>query len=816
MTKLFFTLFVCISLISCDSNKKTDLDLYAYIPESSSLIIESENISGFLENVDDNTILKNSEIIQNQNLSGLHKFSSTFPPSNSWTCFVEIDQLAYDYIFITKSIVDSLRARPKKDFSIESFTTDDFSYQKTTIEKSIIYSTKVRDMIIASNSLKTLRTASNMKESSLAKSQNFKKAIAARTKGKTSLFINHPVFSSYNNLSDKKLNSSHNYFGEWSVVDLDLNNHKITYNGIALANEQSNQFLNIFQGIQQHRNEISKIVPAASSGFYSFTYNNFSNLSKNLRSFNVDSLIIPDSFILSYTKEAGMIYIEDETAIALTVMDPQLALEAFPFTSEIAKEFRGINIHSVSEIKFLKYFEPLLIMETPRYFSLIDNFLVFSEKQETLEKIISSFQNNLTFQNSIAFAEVQETLADASSLLIVTKPSLSSNKSIESLILDNFRPLTNLSNEYALAATQLVSNKGFTHIHGVILAEAGENTLNSQEFKTYTHSLQITGKAYVLKNHNSQEFEIAQQNEDNELSLITLEGKVLWKKKLQSQIVGEVLQVDLFKNGNLQMAFTTLNKLHVLDRNGNYVKPFPLDLKDEITQPLAIFDYDNRKNYRFVIVQKNDLLMFDSNGKAVKGFDLKKTASEIMKSPKHIRIQNKDYIVFPEKNGKLHALSRQGKPRIPIKEKMNFSESVWYDNEKELVSISEEGKLVKIDQKGKVNKRDLTSVGDMRIAANETILVLLSENILKINDNEITLDFGLYSSPKIHKVSTGSFISVTDTQAKKVYLFNEQGALVPNFPVYGISLLELSNSKISNKSTLIVLGENNELISYDF
>ncbi len=812
MSKLLFALLLTFSLFSCDSHKSSNPDLYAFVPEASSFIIESENLTDFLEKLESNTLFKNSKVIGNLDLSGIRNFSSIFPPSNSLVCIVEKDSLNYNYVILTKSINDSLLVKTQKDLSIESISTKDFSYKKVIIGNTTVYSTENGQILIASNSLGLLKKVIDNKGSDNLRSENFKKAIAARSKGKTSLFINHNPSTD----KDKEISSSKTSFADWSLLDIDLSDNQLNYNGITLAKEQPKQILNIFQGIQHQKNEIAKITPASSSGFYSFTYNNFNAISKNLRLYNADSISISENNILNYTKEAGVLFIEQETAIALTLIDSQLATEAFPLIDEIKTEFRGIPIYSTSEINYLKSLEPLITIGTPKYYSIMDNFLIYSEKQETLEQIISAFQNDLTLEKTTSFEKVQEHLANASSLLIVTTPQISSIKRSNPLIVEKFSSIINLSKDYDLAATQLVSNGGFTHIHGIVLKEGDKNSTKSQSFETATHSLRITGKPHVLKNHNSKDLEIATQDENNVLSLQNLSGKVLWKKKLKSQILGEIAQVDLFKNGNLQMAFATLNRLHVLDRNGNAVKPFPLEFNDAITQALAIFDYDNRKNYRFVIVQKNDLLMFDSKGKGVKGFDLKRTASEIIQSPKHIRIKNKDYIVVPEKNGKLHALSRQGKERILVKEKIQFSESEWYENKNELVSISEEGKLVRIAQNGKVSKKNLTSGGDTRIAANEKILVLLSENNLKFNNKEITLDYGLYTEPKLYKVSSGTYISVTDTQAKKVYLFNEQGALVPNFPVYGISLVGLSNSKTKNKSIMLVQGENNEIISYEF
>ena len=95
----------------------------------------------------------------------------------------------------------------------------------------------------------------------------------------------------------------------------------------------------------------------------------------------------------------------------------------------------------------------------------------------------------------------------------------------------------------------------------------------------------------------------------------------------------------------MQIVFSTPNKIYVLDRLGRDVGTFPLNFKDKITQAISVFDYDKNKNYRFLVTQNKSLLMYDSNGKQVKGFKHKSNAT-VNTSPQHIRYNGKDYIVF--------------------------------------------------------------------------------------------------------------------------------------------------------------------------
>ena len=58
-----------------------------------------------------------------------------------------------------------------------------------------------------------------------------------------------------------------------------------------------------------------------------------------------------------------------------------------------------------------------------------------------------------------------------------------------------------------------------------------------------------------VTNHRTGEREVVIQDTDNQLYLIGHDGKILWKKRLDSPIVGDIYQVDLFRNGFLQLAF---------------------------------------------------------------------------------------------------------------------------------------------------------------------------------------------------------------------------------------------------------------------
>ena len=98
-------------------------------------------------------------------------------------------------------------------------------------------------------------------------------------------------------------------------------------------------------------------------------------------------------------------------------------------------------------------------------------------------------------------------------------------------------------------------------------------------------------------------------------------------------------------------------------------KSIPLNPADDgPIQPLAIFDYDKNRNYRFWLVKEIDYRCMTEKGKG-NGFSFKNKV--ILNAPIRPH-KRKDYIVVQEENGQLHILNRTGKTRIKVPEKINF------------------------------------------------------------------------------------------------------------------------------------------------
>lgn len=814
LKNLLLSLAVLFLTFSCSPDDKIAGSIVDYIPDEASYILKVPDINNFLTLVDSTTLFSENSFLINNDYKDQLKIISPAISETSILTFSENGNKSFDYLLISRGTIDSLATDTIQKRSVETFTYDSFEIKKFSLENNSFFTSTNNDILLASNSREHLVTVFEIDQVQQENQDIFKKIYAAADADKISLFINHQKLDED---LDRDFQNAHlplSSLTEWSGMDFDQENQNISLNGITTWSDNSGKLLQIFSNVSPLPNKLAHITPANSAGFYSFTYDDFPEFTAGLQVISGSERIVPGDHFLNYTREAGIIFTAEENVLALTATDITLAGEAIQFEGDQLKEHRNIIIYSLSEDPGLdEILTPLVKEHTSRYYARLDEYLLFAQTPAALENIISSYLNKSTLGDQEYYADAMKDLASSSSLLMVANTAEFKNRAEEAVtedILPEFQKLDLTG--YPIIALQFVGENNFAHLHGIFSTTRSAITNGVSQLATIEVENSIATPAFLLANHTNGGTEVAFQDENNLLFLFSSSGQLLWQKELDGRINGEITQVDLFKNGNLQMAFSTPHAFYILDRNGNSVKPFPVIFRDEVTQPLAVFDYDNNRNYRFAVTQNRDILMYDSKGRIVKGFDFKRSASSIAQAPKHIRTNTKDYILAQEENGNLQILSRQGKTRVPVKEKFDITENRWYLNEGYFTGVNSSGELIRIDERGNIS-RENTEMPSPFYTATENTKVLQSENFLKINNNTVTLDFGLYSNPEIFSLRNKEYISITDTQAQKVFLFNENAELLPGFPVYGTSPARLYADN-EGKITLSVKAEDNLVILY--
>ena len=102
----------------------------------------------------------------------------------------------------------------------------------------------------------------------------------------------------------------------------------------------------------------------------------------------------------------------------------------------------------------------------------------------------------------------------------------------------------------------------------------------------------------------------------------------------------------------------------------------------------------------------------------------------------------------------------------------------------------------------------------MEIEMLELCIVICEEYNDLEQIKKIELELGVYSPPRIFYINDKIYVSVTDLQSQKVYLFDSQAKPIANFPVFGNSKIDLADMNNNKILGLVVLGAKNEIITY--
>ena len=808
---VFFVLF------GCAKQQNTQSSLLDFIPSNSAVVFKINDLSLFKNELKNNAFIAKLEhsTIYNTILEEVRYLGHIDSKAESLLAFSAYGADNYEFTFVTDTALGEFALDSLQQHKNGSSQVKNHTIHQINIDSLLFYGTQIDEKLIMSSSkgvLENLITyfGKDRELTSLAKLYKI-----STTDNSATMFINTahstPLLKDFQNEGSELRPSS---FADWVSIDLKTSKNNINLNGISMANDSVRNFVHLFKGTNPLVNMTATFAPLNANAILSYTFDDYKTFAENQRRFL--GLETPKDSLLNTVEEIGFIYRNNTKAIVLNTYGSHLLSEFITNNKRSETEFQGHQIVGLSQSDFLNdILDPIVKNFKADYVTVIENAFVFSADRNIVQAIIRNHKSGSTFEKTDVYVSAQDVLADESSILFV-----SNDKGIESLLKEDFtkRVLADFEKanlEKNTFAAQLVADDNFYHTNIVV-----QQTRRKSNFNTVSPLFTIqldeelgTDPQFVV-NHRTNKMEIIVQDVTNTLYLISTDGKIIWKKQLKGQIQGKIHQVDLYKNRRLQLAFTTNDQFIILDRNGKEVSPFTMNYEGGNLNPLAVFDYENNKEYRFVVTQGDKVFMYNSKAAIVKGFKYTKAESAVLKAPKHIRIAKKDYLVFQLENGSLKILNRVGNVRTKVSDKIDFSGNEVYLYKNKFIVSDKKGGLYQIGTNGSINKTELRLNADHGLDATSKSLVYMNDNVLNIKGKKVELEFGVYTAPKIFYIYDKIYVGVTDIQNQKVHLYDSQANPIKNFPVFGSSNIDVIDMENDRKLELVTQDQKNAIIVY--
>ncbi len=457
------------------------------------------------------------------------------------------------------------------------------------------------------------------------------------------------------------------------------------------------------------------------------------------------------------------------------------------------------SVYAYSDATVFKTFSFGLFTFEPKYCCVIKNYLLFAASIKEARKYITLLGQNQVLSRNEKFMNFSDSkLGKETNFYLYTSfsgslPFLSNyfSKDINEL----FEKHGRMFEKFSALAYQLTVSRGKLLNQAYLLYSPSENIQTNSVWETQLDTCGLLPPQIVV-NHKTGGKEIVVQDAKNKLYLISNTGKIVWTKVLEGQIKGKIVQVDYFKNGKLQLLFNTSSAIHLIDRNGNYVQTYPVQLKAAASAGMSVFDYEANKDYRILIPCKNGtVLNYNIQGKEVEGFVSPKFNSPIQLPVTWLRIANKDYLIMADSLGSITGVGRKGEARLSFTHKAPVNAHSWYfepgkdlmkshihfvdSAEKRIVKISLNGAWQEafIDTKMKVRESHFATVNEDQL----TDYILWSETgwavcddrgkeMLKYESEKELLPF-----IKVIKDASDVYFLIAEREVEKCKLINEKG-----------------------------------------
>lgn len=727
-----------------------------------------------------------------------------------------------------------------------------------------------RSSILLEDAIRTLHSGGG-----IGQQEGFR--VVARTAGK---YVLGNVYLNYKRLDElffplvengyqQKL-SSLSGLAEWGEFDLDLRNDAIILNGMSYASDSLEGWLNIFRNQSPVRMEATSFVPSNVSEFQAYGISDIKGFTRDFRnelkkrdlfrrfqSMDTESKKILgesvfDELLGLINDEVAWFTLEDqksETFHEVVILEVRSRSEAMAKMTTWISVMASAKDESLSDytsrfvlddqVSFDIYAFPEMYYDIPvirkmlkTHFAFYDNYVILGDSEQAISRTI--YQNVLhkTLENEIYYQNINNLMSTRANFTCYIRPE------------NYLQRKKGLLNQAALDLTD--STRAILRkLPGLIIQFSSENEIfysnislgYSQKIKekalTVWESLldsTIITKPWLVTNHYTSEKEIMVQDASNSLYLVNSTGRVLWQVPLDGPVLSDVTQVDYYQNGKLQYLFNTPGSIHLVDRNGNYVERYPVKLRSGATNGIALFDYDNRKEYRiFVAGEDRRVYVYDLEGKTVSGWTFRKSEGIVRQPIQHFRIGEKDFIVFSD-GIRAYFLDRRGKERIDPAEPVNVSRNNQFyldmniaGDGPRLVTTDSTGKVLGVSLNGNVEQlftfeaspghyfriKDLDQDGKPE-------LIFADRNELEVMDLGGRKEFSFKTKSNIGMVpdiyefsSTDLKLGLVDKEKNQIYLLNSDGTMYEGFPLEGNTRFSIGYFAGSDSRFNLIVGSLN-------
>lgn len=291
----------------------------------------------------------------------------------------------------------------------------------------------------------------------------------------------------------------------------------------------------------------------------------------------------------------------------------------------------------------------------------------------------------------------------------------------------------------------------------------------------------------------------------NKISYYDNKGLQKWVYSSKNPIKQKPQLIDLENDGELDIALFNTKGMVVLNHLGKLNKKLTLQNEEEFREGICM-NYDNKFDYRFLLINGNKIDYFNENGQIVEGWKFKESTTPINSNLHYTQIKGKDYISFKDASDYLYVLNRRGEDRFSVTRQFSLPNEanfltgkneaeirkLGYKNQYILSYFIKDGYRDSVQLDKRVNPLKvswLEEEGGPFLVVEEASRIILF-NTFGYLENEILKPEGVGQFLGVHTAHGYRYVFFNSSQ-NSLYLLDERGKLLlktnKTYQLYGIS-----------------------------
>jgi len=553
------------------------------------------------------------------------------------------------------------------------------------------------------------------------------------------IFVNtqavFPLLSEKINDNFASLRSKLNSFSDWIALDLSVSDNQLLVNGY--SNRMSTCFTDVFENQTAVRSNFYNYIPLNTCFFVYYGISDFSAFREKIREIQgATTSPRSESFVkehFSGNLVSGFVslnnMLKQSNYVMFSIKDSasaaaQLNLIATKKTTHHSSySHQQIIVYELpAQFQITVPFGDFAALQGREYAAITSGYMVVTTSPDLLVELTGLIAAGYTLSRDRAFLSAERSYGRSSTVLAyVHFPSLL--KYVNEIFSTSFaekllRHKDKLSHVQTIG-WQMENERGQIYHNAFIRSKSANDVPDSaivipkRRANRLIWSVDFPSKPVfgpvIVRNYVTGTNEILVQDTNNKLHLYTHDGNLMWSAQISAPIMGANMhQLDYYKNRRYQFIFNTAKRMYLVDRKGRFVERYPITLPVEASAPLAVFDYENNKDYRIFIPGKNRrIYLFRKDGTSPPDWRFGQTAGVVLNPIQHMRVDGRDYLIVNDGNSPLF-LNRQGRERITLKSAVDISRNNVFllprirDERAAFVTTDKQGNVKRINVDGTV------------------------------------------------------------------------------------------------------------------